>query len=103
MLSDTALSEIPVTDMNWASLTSWREILSQILILPKKLSILRNCKQITIRYNNKVSELYQYTERRAVYLQGWLAAQLQWQYIHFLLKTAPLKSLIKIIKVKGIS
>ncbi len=81
MLSDKAFSKIPVTDMNWASLTSWREIFAQIFDTPEKIESLRQCKQITIRYNNKITDIYQHTERRAVYLQGWLAAQLNWQYV----------------------
>ena len=80
MLSDPTLSTIPVTDMNWASLTSWREILYQIFDSSEKIEQLRNCKQITIRYNNKASEICHHIERRAVYLQGWLAAQLEWHY-----------------------
>lgn len=82
MLSDKALSKIPVTDMNWASLTSWREILFQVFDTEEKISQLRNCKKIAIHFNNSRSADYQYTERRSVYLQGWMAAQLGWQYVN---------------------
>lgn len=78
MLSDPALNKIPVTDMNWASLTSWREIFYQVFDTQEKIELLCHCKKIKILYNNKMN--YQHPERRAIYLQGWLAAQLGWQY-----------------------
>lgn len=80
MLSDAALRNIPVTDINWASLTSWREILFQVFDSPEKIAQLRSCKELIIRYNNAASEILQHPERRAIYLQGWVAAQLNWQY-----------------------
>jgi glucose-6-phosphate dehydrogenase assembly protein OpcA len=92
MLTDPIFKKIPITDMNWASLTSWREILYQVFDSPEKIDQLRNSRQITIRYNNKESEIYQHAERRAVYLQGWLAAQLGWQYKNSSLE----KNLLKI-------
>lgn len=91
MFSEAALRKIPVTDMNWASLASWRQILFQIFDTNEKLEQLRNCKQITIRYNSKVTEIYQHTERRAVYLQGWLAAQLGWQYTNSSIQKGSMK------------
>lgn len=81
MLTDQTLRKISVTDMHWASLTSWREIFFQVFDSQEKIELLQNCKKVTIRFNNKTHESYQHTERRALYLQGWLAAQLQWQYV----------------------
>lgn len=80
MLSDPTFSKIAVTDMNWASLTSWRQILLQIFDTKQKIEQLRNCKKISITYNNKETDIYQHTERRSLYLQGWLSAQLKWTY-----------------------
>lgn len=80
MLSDTTLNKIAVTDMNWASLKSWREILFQIFDSQEKIEQLRHCNQIEILFNNKIDKIYQHTERRPLYLQAWLAAQLGWQY-----------------------
>lgn len=81
MLTDVYLKNIPIADMNWASLTSWREILYHIFDSKEKIEQLESCKQITIHYNSSTSEIHQYTSRRAIYLQGWLAAQLSWQYL----------------------
>lgn len=80
MLSDKAFLTIPVTDMNWASLTSWREILAQVFDSEEKINQITKAKQIILHFNNQTSDLYQHTERRSVYLQGWLASQLGWQY-----------------------
>lgn len=80
MLSDVAHSRIPVTDMNWASLTSWRDILFQVFDTEDKIKELKHSKELIIRFNNKVTQIYQHTERRSVYLQGWLASQLDWKY-----------------------
>lgn len=81
MLSDQVFKKIPVTDMNWASLTSWRDILYQIFDSEEKIDLLQHCSQLTIQYNNKTSDVYQHTERRSIYLQGWLASQLNWNYM----------------------
>lgn len=81
MLTDVAHKKIPVTDLNWASLTSWREILNQVFDTPEKVNHLRHSKQLNIRYNSYSSAIYQHTERRSLYLQGWLAELLGWEYL----------------------
>lgn len=81
MLSDMRPAKIQVTDLNWASLTSWREILFQIFDTEEKIRQLKSSRLIKIRYNNRVSEAYRHSERRSIYLQGWLAAQLGWKSI----------------------
>lgn len=81
MLSQSTFKNLSVTDMNWASLTSWRETLFQVFDTPEKIEQLRSCKQLIVHYNNKPSQDSRHTERRAIYLQGWIAAQLNWQYI----------------------
>jgi glucose-6-phosphate dehydrogenase assembly protein OpcA len=91
MLSDKELAHLPVTDMNWASLASWREILFQVFDTKEKIEHLRNCKEIKIRYNSAQSPQFQHTERRAVYLQGWIASQLKWKYKSALMEKGELR------------
>jgi len=64
-------------DLAWASLSGWREVLAQAFDAPEKLVDLKNAKEIKITYNG------QGPARRltAIYLQGWLAAQLEWKFL----------------------
>lgn len=81
MLSDRHLAKLHVTDLNWSSLTSWRKILYQVFDSEEKIQQLRTSREILIRYNSRASDVYQHTERRSIYLQGWLASQLNWKFI----------------------
>lgn len=95
MLTDDLFKKIPITDMNWASLASWRSILLQIFDSQEQVEQLRNCKQMVIRYNCKMSPSLCHTERRAIYLQAWIAAQLGWIYDHVSLDQSTVKIIYK--------
>lgn len=68
-------------DMNWARLHGWRQALSQVFDSPAKSQQLRLSKEIEIRYNNKKDECFLHNEIQAIYLLGWLAAQMQWKFV----------------------
>lgn len=64
-------------DLAWACLSGWREVLAQAFDAPEKLLDLKNAKEIKITYNGQG----QPSRLTAIYLQGWLAAQLDWQFL----------------------
>lgn len=70
-----------VMDINWALVSNWRDLLTEIFHTDKKIEELADCTEITLTYNNSPSETQKHPEIRAIYLQGWLAARLGWKYI----------------------
>lgn len=67
-------------DMNWIRISGWREILSLTFDSPERLNHLILSKSITITYNGKSNSLFRHPETQALYLHGWLAVQLGWNY-----------------------
>lgn len=68
-------------DINWARLHGWRQALSQVFDSPLRSKQLHLCKEIEIRYNDKKDDCFLHNEMQAIYLLGWLAAQMQWKFI----------------------
>jgi glucose-6-phosphate dehydrogenase assembly protein OpcA len=69
-----------VTDMNWARIRGWREILGQIFDTKERIDQLQAATSVKITYNNRASDLSFYPQTQAYYLQAWLACQLGWQF-----------------------
>ena len=67
------LLKMDLMDLNWALLSSWRDLLSSIFEPPEKLLLLESCKHMIITYNSTGIEKIWRPEMRAVYLQGWFA------------------------------
>ena len=61
-----------VMDINWALTSSWRDLLAQVCSSPETLDCLQGCCSLNIGYNGDNIMV-------AAYLQGWLAAQLDWK------------------------
>lgn len=72
-----------VIDMNWAYLAGWREVLVQTFDTKVKIDRLKHATNIEIKYNGKNSQLYVHQELEAIYLQGWLAAQLEFKFVSY--------------------
>lgn len=73
--------KMDVMDINWALVSNWRDMLVQLFDTPQKLDFLKDCKSLTISYNDTKTETLQHPEIRAMYLQGWIASRLQWKYV----------------------
>lgn len=80
MLEQIKSLKIEIMDMNWAMLTGWRDIFAQTFDTPQKIEELSNCRAMRIGYNNITTELVHHSETQAIYLQGWIAAQLNWKF-----------------------
>jgi glucose-6-phosphate dehydrogenase assembly protein OpcA len=65
-----------VIDLNWIRLNSWRQVLSQVLHKRRTLEL---CQTLEISYNSCPSQAITHCDFQALYLQGWLASQLNWE------------------------
>jgi glucose-6-phosphate dehydrogenase assembly protein OpcA len=80
MLHEIDTGKLEVRDMNWALTGSWREIIAHIFNTEEKIQQLRSCKNVKIQFNGTKTRTISHPETQAIYLQGWIAAQLGWQY-----------------------
>lgn len=69
-----------ITDMNWARMGGWRQVLAQTFDCQERVDQLSSSKTIKIIYNNRVTDLTLHPQRQALYLQAWLAVQLGWEF-----------------------
>lgn len=68
-----------IADLNWARTESWRELLSTVFYSHEKLLQLQQAKSIQIVYNAYETQFFCHTKIQAIYIQGWLASQLNWK------------------------
>lgn len=73
-------SQYEILDSQWAILGAWRDILFQIFDTKEKIEHLRYASHIQISYNNLINKFIQHPHLNALFLQGWMAAQLGWKY-----------------------
>ncbi len=69
-----------IADLNWARIEGWRHLLIDTFKSLDKLDQLKNLKQLQIHYNCQETEFFCHTKIQALYLQGWIATQLGWDY-----------------------
>lgn len=68
-----------IADLNWARIESWRELLTSVFYTKDRLDMLRKSTEIQICYNSEKNENFHHTYIQPLYLQGWLATQLDWR------------------------
>lgn len=71
---------VDIMDLDWALIGGWRNVLKNTFSSQEKIEQLNRSHKIEICYNNIPTDLIQHTQTQAIYLQGWLAAQLQWDF-----------------------
>lgn len=86
-----------IADLNWARIQSWREMLSLAFYSPENLNQIQRCKKIDILYNSHETPFFCHTRLQSLYLQAWLACQLEWQFQ----STTTQKNTIKLIYQAG--
>lgn len=74
-------TDIDIADLNWARIESWRELLSMVFYSEENLDRIQHAKRIEMDYNAKESAFFCHTRIQAIYLQAWIACQLDWEYI----------------------
>lgn len=68
-----------VMDINWALTSGWRDVLAQIFASKAKHEQLKRFRSLKIVYNDRSTEWIHHRDIPAIYLQAWLASQLDWK------------------------
>jgi len=71
---------IEIADLNWARLESIRDLLAQAFYSKERLQDLQKAKKIRITYNAHATASFCHTKIQSLYLQAWLASQLNWSF-----------------------
>jgi len=80
MLEKITELKIDFMDISWASVSGWRDAIAETFHSPEKLDYLSQCNQLVIKYNTRSTDGSHHPAIQAIYLQGWLAAQLGWKF-----------------------
>lgn len=80
MLNKIQHLKCDVIDMNWASSQGWRNTIAQIFDNHQKIEQLRQAEMVKIFYNRINASSFYHHEIQALYLQAWLATQLNWKF-----------------------
>ncbi len=83
VLDHVRVMKCEVADLNWARAKGWRDVLTQIFNTPGRIYQLANARRLSITFNNKKSDDCRHPDVQALYLQGWLAARLNWKFQSF--------------------
>jgi glucose-6-phosphate dehydrogenase assembly protein OpcA len=68
-----------IADLNWGRMESWRNLLSSTFYSEERLADLKKTNTIQLFYNRRKTTEYCHTSLQALFLQGWLACQLDWK------------------------
>jgi glucose-6-phosphate dehydrogenase assembly protein OpcA len=80
MLQEIDIGKMEIRDMNWALTGAWREMIAHVFNTQEKIQQLRSSKNILIEFNCTKTGAVSHPEIQAIYLQGWIAAQLKWAF-----------------------
>ncbi len=73
-------SEIDIADLNWARTEEWRLLFANVFKSSDDLAFLKQSKEIHITFNAKKSDFVCHPRIQSIYLQAWLASQLEWHF-----------------------
>ena len=74
ILNEMHFFNVDIMDLNWAWISPWRDILTQVFSSEEKIQHLEIAHTVVIEY----AEGENCTLTQAMYLQAWIATQLQW-------------------------
>ena len=72
------LEHIDVADLNWARIEGWRQLFANLFKASDELNLLRKAVKIDIEFNSYATSAFCKTKTQSIYLQSWLACQLDW-------------------------
>lgn len=78
LLYHKEVARVDIADLNWARIESWRDLLSATFYSEDRLQKLSEASQIEVVYNAHETAVLCHTKTQSVYLQAWLACQLNW-------------------------
>lgn len=73
-------SQSDIADLNWARIEDWRDVFSMTFHSDEKLKKIESAQKIAIQYNSQETPFFCHTRIQAMYLQLWLACQLNWEF-----------------------
>jgi len=71
---------VEIADLNWARMENWRDLLASTFHTKERLRMLDKTSRVHILYNASKNPLTPHPQIQALYLQGWLATQLEWKF-----------------------
>ncbi|OJU80026.1 MAG: hypothetical protein BGO10_00810 [Chlamydia sp. 32-24] len=74
-------SNLNLVDMNWAQMTGWRDTFKQVFDTKEKITEIQKAKTIEISFWSKHSAASINCSIQAIYLQGWIAARLNYKFV----------------------
>lgn len=80
LIKRLSLLHCELVDMNWIRISSWRRLIAEVFESPERLKDLSQADTIKIFYNPRISDAVHHTDIQAIYLHGWLAALLGWEF-----------------------
>lgn len=80
ILHHRELAGCDIADLNWARTETWRTLLFSTFRSPERLQELADTASLKIEFNALETTFFCHTQIQAIYLQGWLACQLGWQF-----------------------
>lgn len=81
MLTLMETSKVDVMDLNWATISGWRDAFARVFDTGSAIDNLRVIPELRILYNNKKTQFVRSHETKAIYFQAWLASRLGWKFI----------------------
>lgn len=73
-------SNCDIADLNWGRIENWRDLFASVFHSEEMLSQLGHIKSMQIAYNAQETAAFCHTKIQSIYLQGWLACQLEWNF-----------------------
>ena len=77
---DIQSAHYDIADLNWARIESWRDILSTVFSSEQKIEMIQQAQTLRISYNAQQSTFFCHAKTQSLYLQAWLACQLNWEF-----------------------
>ena len=67
-----------IADLNWARIEGWRQLFASVFKSQDDLDQLKHATTIHLHYNSQVTDYLCHTNIQSIYLQSWIATQLDW-------------------------
>lgn len=80
LLEQMSYFGIQILDLNWAKISSWREVFAKTFDSEERFNQLKNANSVKIKYNHLSNAGFTHPETQAIYLQAWLASRLKWSF-----------------------
>jgi len=86
LLKHKRQSHTDIADLNWARIEEWRQLLANVFRSQEELARLEKTIKISIHYNSEQTGYLFHTNIQSIYIQAWVAIQLNWKFTHLFKK-----------------